>query len=161
MEKVSGYQNMTDAEKVGLLTKSINLAIEKERNRYLAEYELTAVQADVIRFLSYARTKEIEVNQVDIERELHLSTPTVTGILKRLELKGFIVKKESQKDHRYKSICMTERTIRVHKKSAHIKERIEEYLMQGLSQAERDQAIAALEVMLENMQTLNDTTFDD
>ena len=37
----------------------------------------------------------------------------------------------------------------------------EEYLMQGLSQAERDQAIAALEVMLENMQTLNDTTFDD
>ncbi len=161
MEKVSGYQMKTDAEKIGLLTKSINLAIEKERNRYLAEYGLTAAQSDVMQYLTIAHTRGIEINQVDIERELHLSNPTVTGILKRLEAKGFVVKNESQKDHRYKSVFVTEQAMKVYRRSGHNKEHIEEYLMRGLTQEQRDGAIAALEVMLENMQELNSTVFDD
>lgn len=161
MEKISGYQTKTDAEKIGLLTKSINLAIEKERNRYLAEYGLTAVQSDVLQYVSYVQSKGIEINQVDIERELHLSNPTVTGILKRLEAKGFVVKKESLKDHRYKSVYVTELEKKVHHRSRNNKERIEEYLLRGLTQEQRDAAIAALEVMLDNMQELNDKTFDD
>ena len=161
MNQVSGYQTMTQAEKVGLLTKSINLAIEKERNRYLAEYGLTAVQTDVLQYVNFAQSRGVEINQVDIEREMHLSNPTVTGILKRLEQKGFVVKQESAKDHRYKSVCVTDQAKMVHYRSRHNKERIEEYLLRGIPQVQREIAIAALETMLDNMQELNNKVFDD
>ena len=161
MGDYSCYQSATDAEKVGVLTKSINVAIEKEKNRYLAEYGLTAAQTDVIQYVSIAERHGIEVNQVDIEREYHLSNPTVTGILKRLEAKGFIEKRESKKDHRYKWICMTEKARAVHEKSWPTKARIEEHLMEGIPEETRKIAIAAMEKMLENMKMLNSMTFDD
>lgn len=161
MSEYSGYQNATDAEKVGLLTKSINLAIEKERNRYLGEYGLTAAQTDVLHYLFAAERQGVEVNQVDIEREFHLSNPTVTGILKRLEAKGCIEKKESKKDHRYKWVCTTEKARSVHRRSLPIKGRIEEYLLRDIPEEQRKIAISAMEKMLENMKTLNGMTFDD
>ena len=85
MSIYSEFQSFSQAERIGLLTKSINNAIEKERNRYLAEYDLTAAQSDVLRFVATANARGIEINQVDIEKEFNLSNPTVTGILKRLE----------------------------------------------------------------------------
>ena len=157
----SDYQNFTQAEKIGLLTKSINNAIEKERNRYLAECDLTAAQSDVLRFVATAYSLEIEINQVDIEKEFHLSNPTVTGILKRLEAKGFIEKRDSKKDKRYKWICATPSAEAVHRRSLPNKGRIEEYLLRGIPEEQRLQAIEALEIMLENMKELNSTEFDD
>ncbi len=155
------YQSSTDAEKVGFLTKSINLAIEKERNRYLGEYGLTAAQTDVLQYVSSAYQKGIELNQVDIEREFNLSNPTVTGILKRLEAKDFIVKRESKKDHRYKWICITEKAQNLFNRSIHAKGRIEDCLFRGVPEEQRSQAIAALETMLENMKQLNSQVFND
>ena len=157
----SDYQNLTQAEKIGLLTKSINNAIEKERNRYLAEDGLTAAQADVLRFVATAYALGVEINQVDIEKEFNLSNPTVTGILKRLEAKGFIEKRDSKKDKRYKWICATPVAEEIHRRSSSNKSRIEEYLMRGIPEAQRAQAIEALEIMLENLKELNSTDFDD
>ena len=161
MSMYSDYQNFTQAEKIGLLTKSINNAIEKERNRYLAEYDLTAAQADVLKYVTIAYSLGIEINQVDIEKEFHLSNPTVTGILKRLEAKGFIEKRESQKDRRYKWICATRSAERVHRRSSNNKGRVEEYLLRGIPEDQRAVTIAALETMLENIKELNSTDFDD
>ena len=161
MGAYSDYQNWTAAEKVGLLTKSINLAIEKERNRYLMEYGLTAVQTDVLQFITAAQNHGVEINQVDIEKEFHLSNPTVTGILKRLEAKDFIEKKESKKDRRYKWICLTDKAVSVFRRSWNNKRRIEEYLLRDIPQEQIDLAIAAMEKMMENMHALNAQTFDD
>ena len=161
MGMYSDYQNFTQAEKIGLLTKSINNAIEKERNRYLAEYDLTAAQSDVLQYVTIAYSLGIEINQVDIEKEFNLSNPTVTGILKRLEAKGFIEKRESKKDKRYKWICATKSAETVHRRSGNNKGRIEEYLLRGIPEDHREIAVSALETMLENMKELNSTDFDD
>jgi len=150
----------TDAEKVGFLTKSINNAIEKERNRYLVGYDLTSAQADVLKFVSYKEASGEEINQVDIEKEFNLSNPTVTGILKRLEMKGFVIKKNSQKDRRYKSVCLTEKAIEVYRKSSNNKSHIEEYLLRGIPEEHCKIAIDAMNAMLENMKELNATEFE-
>ncbi len=161
MANYSDYKNFTDAEKVGLLTKSINNAIEKERNRYLAEFDLTAAQSDVLKYVCVAYTREVEVNQVDIEKEFNLSNPTVTGILKRLEAKGYIEKRDSKKDKRYKWICPTKSAETAHRRSRNNKNHIEEYLLRGIPAERRAQTIADLEIMLENMKELNSMIFDD
>ena len=52
-----------------------------------------------------------EINPVDIERALNLKRSTVTGILQRLEEKGFIdLVASSSKDKRFKKIVFTEKS---------------------------------------------------
>ena len=47
------------------------------------------------------------VIQKDIEEHFHISNPTVTGILNRLEQKGFIERKSNEKDKRVRTIVLT------------------------------------------------------
>ena len=74
------------------LLKQISLRYECECNRLLSEYDLTLSQLELQHFLFTQQEKGIPVNQRSIEEMLHLKNPTVTGILKRLESKGFVVR---------------------------------------------------------------------
>ena len=56
------------------------------------------------------------VNQKDIEKALSLKNPTVTGILKRLDEKGFILAVPSNQDKRCKNIYPTEKAYDIQKK---------------------------------------------
>ena len=47
-------------------------------------------------------------NKVDIEKEFNLKNPTVTGIINRLEEKGYIKRVRSDKDKRYNKLELTE-----------------------------------------------------
>ncbi len=140
----------TNAEKVGDLVKQVDQAIIKARNRVMAEYDLTATQADLLRYIRL--NSDHEINQVELERAFHLTNPTITGILKRLEAKGFIVKRPSQKDCRHKSICATDRATALFQSGWQTKAKIEKWLLQGLSQDEIDATLRALEIMLGNME---------
>ena len=52
--------------------------------------------------------------QRDIEEHFHISNPTVTGILNRLEQKGFIERKLNQKDKRVRAIVLTQKEQDLH-----------------------------------------------
>ena len=54
-------------------------------------------------------TDKNPVIQKDIEEHFHISNPTVTGILNRLEQKGFIERKQSLKDKRVRTIVLTKK----------------------------------------------------
>ena len=63
---------------------------------------------DILIFLLHNEDKI--VNQRDIENFLSLSNPTIAGTLLRLEKKGFIIRKISYKDKRYKEIYLTDKS---------------------------------------------------
>ena len=63
---------------------------------------------DILIFLLHNENKI--VNQRDIENFLSLSNPTIAGTLLRLEKKGFIIRKISSKDKRYKEIYLTDKS---------------------------------------------------
>ena len=65
-------------------------------NEGLKKYDLTKSQQDVLGYLHF--TDKDPVIQRDIEEHFHISNPTVTGILNRLEQKGFIERKLTQKE---------------------------------------------------------------
>lgn len=54
-------------------------------------------------------TSKDEVSQRDVEKNLNLKNPTVTGILKRLDEKGYIFCVPNANDRRKKIIYLTEK----------------------------------------------------
>ena len=87
---------------VGFLIKQINNVYEKDLNEKLKGLGITASQCAVLDYLFH--TSKDEVSQRDVERHLSLKNPTVTGILKRLDEKGYIFCVPNENDRRKKKI---------------------------------------------------------
>ena len=69
----------------------------------LAQMDLTSAQGHIMGFLSH---REEPPCSRDIEEAFHLSHPTVSGLLARLEKKGFIEFRPDPDDRRCKRIYM-------------------------------------------------------
>ena len=93
---------------IGKLIKELHIALENNFNKFSKKYKLTSSQMDILIFLLHNEDKI--VNQRDIENFLSLSNPTIAGNLLRLEKKGFIIRKISSKDKRYKEIYLTDKS---------------------------------------------------
>ena len=87
---------MKERMPIGFMLKQINNVYEKDFNNRLKTLGITASQCAVLDYLFH--TREEEVNQKDIEKALSLQNPTVTGLLKRLDEKGYILSVPSNKD---------------------------------------------------------------
>ena len=92
---------------MGFLIKQINNVFEKELNERLRDTGITSSQCAVLDYLFH--TSKEEVSQRDVEKNLHLKNPTVTGILKRLDEKGYILCVPNANDKRKKNIYLTEK----------------------------------------------------
>lgn len=93
---------------IATLMRLLQNTMTYNMDRQLKDLDLTSSQLEVILFLISQDDKE--VNQKDIEHRFNLKNPTVTGLLKRLEMKGFIKRYASEHDGRYKRIELTEKT---------------------------------------------------
>ena len=99
---------------IGFTVKQINNIYEKELNERLKKLGITSSQCAVLDYLFH--TNKEEVNQRDVEKNLSLKNPTVTGILKRMEEKGFILIVPNASDKRKKNIYLTEKAYDIQRK---------------------------------------------
>lgn len=140
---------MQQEMRIGILFKMINNIYERSLNSKIADINLTTAQCDLLGFLYEKEGKE--VNPIDIEKRFNLKRPTVTGLLKRLEEKGFIKLLSSSKDSRYKQIILTDKA-REHHQGVMIGLReMEAQLYEGISEEEKQELIITLNKMLKNM----------
>ena len=100
---------------IGFLLKQANLLHQMQLNQIFKEFDLTASQTFSLIYLFEAKRAQKEVNQKDIEREMDVSNPTVTGILNRLEHKGLIERVECPSDARVRNIVVTEKALEIDK----------------------------------------------
>ena len=70
---------------IGFIIKQVNNVYEKDLNERLKKIGITSSQCAVLDYLFH--TSKDEVSQRDVEKNLNLKNPTVTGILKRLDEK--------------------------------------------------------------------------
>ena len=89
---------------IGFMIKQINNVYEKDLNERLKNIGITSSQCAVLDYLFH--TSREEISQRDVEKALNLKNPTVTGILKRLDEKGYILCVPSTKDKRRKNIYL-------------------------------------------------------
>lgn len=139
---------MEEKVRLSLLLKMVNNMFERKLNNNIYEIGLTSTQCRVIGFLDINRDRPI--NPIDIEREFCLTRPTVTGVLKRLEEKGFIEISQNSTDKRYKEIKLANKTdelIGIMKTNLL---QTEKTLYKNLTEADKNELYRILKTMLNN-----------
>lgn len=101
----------TPEKDVGWKIKRLHSAYAQFRERNIQKLDLTSSQAFLLGYLSHH--SDAPVYAGDIGRDFGLRHPTVSGLLSRMEQKGF-VRYEADEDHRRKRIVLTERALAVH-----------------------------------------------
>ena len=137
---------------LGAKLKFIHLAFDNRFNQNLQALNLTSSQMHLLIYLDECERNGKEVNQRDIEKHLHLSNPTVTGLLQRLEAKGFVARRISERDGRNKVISQTEACRAIH---AEMRRRLDSQnaeIVRGLSPEEIAELNRLLDVLLKNIQ---------
>ena len=134
---------------LGVKVKQINNVYEKELTERLKIIGITSSQCAVLDFLFH--TNKDEVNQIDVEKGLNLKNPTVTGLLKRLDEKGFIFCVPSSTDRRRKKIYLTEKAFDIQRKMEADRRKVDKALTRGMTKREIEAAHKALDKMLYNI----------
>ncbi len=130
---------------IGFMIKQINNVYEKDLNERLRMIGITASQCAVLDFLFH--TSKEEVSQRDVERALNLKNPTVTGLLKRLDEKGYILCVPNVNDKRKKNIYLTEKAYDIQRRMESDRRKLDRELTRGMTKRE----VAALRKNLEKL----------
>ena len=118
-------------------------------NRKLQELELTSAQGHTIGFLR--RSKEPPCAR-DMETVYGLSHATVSGILSRMESKGFIEQRPDPKDRRVKRIYLLEKGTACSESIWRHIEESERIMAQGFSPEELEQFRTYLRRAISNLE---------
>ena len=101
----------------------------------LETMELTAAQGHIMAYLAHRKTPPCPR---DIESEFQLSHPTVSGILSRLEQKGFVELRTDEEDRRCKRIYVLEKGIQCHTLMHETIQNNEKRIVDGFSPEEQE-----------------------
>ena len=83
----------------GLMFRTLSFALAQTMNETLSSLELTFSQGHILGYLAHCQTPPCAKN---IEERFQLSHPTVSGLLSRLERKGFLSQQPDPQDRRRK-----------------------------------------------------------
>ncbi len=137
--------------KIGKMLKIVSNYMDKDVNNCLADINITRSQMGILVYIQISECKGIEVNQVDIEKEFNLKNPTVTGLLNRLEEKGYIKRVKSEKDKRYKKLDLTNSGREILEKGKSKAEENEEKLLKILTKNETEELKRILTKIVNNI----------
>lgn len=134
---------------IGFIIKQINNVFEKELNEKLKTLGITSSQCEVLDYLFH--TSKDEVSQRDVEKNLNLKNPTVTGILKRLDEKGYILCVPNASDKRKKNIYLTEKAYDIQKRMELNRRKLDRELTRGMTKREIEALRRNLDKLLYNI----------
>ena len=140
---------MEERQPIGFIVKQINNIYEKELTKRLKVLGITSSQCAVLNYLF--QSNQEHVTQREIEKNLQLKNPTVTGLLKRLDEKGFVLCVQSPTDKRCKNIYLTEKAFDIQKKMESDRKRLDKRLTIGMTKKEVEVLRRGLEKVLYNI----------
>ena len=117
-------------------------------NDALAQMDLTASQG---RIMGYLARQSAPPCAHDIEAHFHLSHPSVSGTLSRMEKKGFIETRADDHDHRCKRIYILPKGLECHERMMQVIRDIEQQITKDFAESDRAQFSALLNRAIQNM----------
>lgn len=117
-------------------------------NDALAKMDLTASQG---RIMGYLVRQPQPPCARDIEEHFHLSHPSVSGTLTRLEKKGFIAFHPDEFDRRCKRIHVLPKGIECHERLEQVIRGIEQQVVSGFTADEQSEFSRLLDRSIQNM----------
>ena len=114
----------------------------------LSSMELTSAQGHIMGYLAHRAAPPCAK---DIEEVFHLSHPTVSGLLARLEKKGFIQFRPDENDRRCKRIFLLEKGRQCQELMHNTIRNNENQMVMGFTEEEKAQFSALLDRAITNM----------
>ena len=142
---------MKEQMRLSLLLKMVNNLFERELNNKVSLMDLTHAQCGILGYLDRNRKRDIYLN--DIEREFCLKRPTVSGLIKRLEEKEFIIVEPKSDDRRYKRVLLTDKSEEILELMKENLEKTEKTLYKNLTKYDKDELYRILSIIFNTMNT--------
>lgn len=124
--------------------------------KYLLEnlsLPLTGMQHAIIYFVSDT-SKQPEYFQKDIEMEFNISRSTASGLLKRMEKNGLLLRETAESDTRLKKIILTDKALEVNQSAAEEILELESKILTGVTQEELTAFFQVIEKVNQNIAKL-------
>ena len=132
----------------GHLLRHLHSCADQNMTAALTSMDLTAAQGHVMGYIAH---REIPPCPRDIEEAFHLSHPTVSGLLSRLEKKGFIEFRTDENDRRCKRIHILPKGMELEETMHKTILATEDQLVQGFTDEEKAQFRQFLIRAIQNM----------
>lgn len=132
---------------VAILIKKAALKFDRISNPIFGEYGLSASQYKVLMFL-YAQNNHA-TRVVDLEQNFSMTHPTVLGLLKKLEEKGFTRRVSNPNDARGKLVALTEKAESMHQELEALGDAVENKLTEKLTEQEKAELLLLLRKLMD------------
>lgn len=137
---------------IGILIRRIGIAYGRACNTVLQMYDVTHPQLELLRYVYEAQTRGKAVRPRDIELALGVKNPTVTGLLNRLEAKGFLVRENDPQDSRARLIRLTAKEEQLRRQMRESAGALNDRLTGNLTAGEKADLEALLGKVLDNVE---------
>ena len=132
----------------GHYIRMLHCGTDQAMTNALASMELTAAQGHIMGFIAHSKQPPCAR---DIEEAFHLSHPTVSGLLSRLEKKGFVELRPDEQDRRCKRIYILPKGQELHQTMNATILTTEEQIVKGFTEEEKAQFGNYLSRALDNL----------
>ena len=132
----------------GHLLRYLHSCADQSMTNALASMDLTAAQGHIMGFIAHRKSPPCAR---DIEEAFHLSHPTVSGLLSRLEKKGFIAFGPDEQDRRCKRIHILPKGEELHETMHKTILETEARLVEGFTPEEKEAFYRYLCRAIDNM----------
>lgn len=138
-------------QRIGFYIKVIENQLRTTFNSTLKAYDLTKPQFDMLIFLARYQDQGVPVSQRDLETLFHISNPTVSNMLRRMENKGLIVRTTCEHDRRIRYVRPTDKALSlICEVSSKLKEQ-RRHVFDGMSKEEIESCTNFLKHLLFNL----------
>ena len=132
----------------GHMLRILHWCADQSMTAALESMELTAAQGHIMAFLAHSETPPCPR---DIESEFQLSHPTVSGLLSRMEQKGFIELRTDPDDRRCKRIYILPKGTACHKLMHQTIQENEKRIVEGFTPEQQELFAQLLQRAITNM----------
>lgn len=140
---------------LGFKIKTISKLLAQNMTNSIASLDLTSSQSVVLGYLCYRAQRQETVYPRDLERHFSFTHPTVSGLLQRLEAKGYLRFEPSPEDRRCKQILVTRRALEANQQVLDHLAAAEQRLVSDMSPVEITQLHSFLDRMIQNLSASN------
>ena len=140
--------------RIGSEIKAISNLIKREIGNYDSGKYIEEATGNNMFIIGYlARHKDEDVFQKDLEELFSVRRSTMSGIILRMEQKGFLIRENVEHDARLKKLVLTEKGWQIHEMMECIVTDTEKKLMAGFSDEEKDMLLLLLKKLRQNLET--------
>ena len=134
------------SQNLGPRLRHLSNRITQYMDQQFLALDLTSTQSFILHYLVLHEGEQVYPK--DIEKRFHLTHPTVSGVLQRLEAKDFVVLEPDRADRRCKRIRLTDRAA-----VGQAFETLECVMCSGMSSEEQQTLRRLLDQAAENLRT--------